>query len=950
MGAHGNRNANATVAYAVRGHPATIYFPSDIAVRDTACMTEAVHRERPTIAVSTLEHPARTALWIAIALISYGSLYPMKFAVPETAAWHAFLTSWGGRSSLGDLLGNIALFAPCGFLGFLALGRERQTPTAVIIVMAVAIIYAALLQALQLFVPQRVPALIDVLWNALGTAFGIGLFLPLRNIAGAANDRTLALPVPLLLLILWALSELVPLVPSLDFEALQDSLKPLVLAPRWRLSDALVGVSTVLAVGHLLSLLMSYGKTFGWLALTLVAVALGKVLVLTQTLDVSVLTGWSLGVVVWIGLGRLPAAARAVTVFCALIITTTVAALEPFSLRAFPSTFDWMPFADVLSGSPLNNLRALFPRLFVYAMLLWLCQRERLRIATVGLGLWVAVLEGMQTQLVGRIATISEPIWLALVAVLVASLHRTSASTSSARPTDTTDAGAQPAPGARFHDALRVTFTGKQPILWSAATALVSIALLVWMLVRLPGVPYNVRELLAADGGIFACLMFACAILWWGAGSVVLAQRISHSRFPLIAIPLWSMAVSIISLWLMMFAVTDESIRDIAGSNNLYAFVTRRGIWGEAGKALFEALPGSAVVAFFERPIRYAAVVGPLLVLLALAHITRISAAADRVRIGWLLLAATPWLWLCQAINFGTSATDNLSELIATPDTLGIGGGAYLYGALALLAASSALAANLRTNRAGLAALTGIMLSLPLGWWLVNHGLEANVHKYGMTFSGLQFLLGPDRSHDLSTAALFARWSVVYLGAVVVFATGMRIAGSMLQPAAVAGQTTPATHKVRRATSNPAANNDAITVRLANGDAAVAAQTTAATHKARRATLNPAPNNDAITVRLAKNDIDFLNELAERTKNALPDVVARIIATALSNKAESDLLEALTTPRQSRQAGDVDALAGVAVILAPEQFERINGLADMAGVSVSRAVRRLVSAFIRDMQ
>ena len=778
-------------------------------------MTEAVQRERPTIAVSTLEHPARAALWIAIALIAYGSLYPLKFAVPETAAYQAFLTSWGGRSSLGDLLGNIALFAPCGLLGFLALGRKRQTPAAMIIVVVVAIIYAAMLQALQLFVPQRVPALIDVVWNGLGAALGIGLFIPLRNIAGMANDRALAVPVPLLLLILWALSELVPFVPSLDFEALQDSLKPLVLTPRWRLSDVLVGVSTVLAVGHLLSLLMSYGKTFGWLTLTLGAVALGKVLVLTQTLEVSLLIGWSLGVVAWMGLGRLPPAARAVTVFCALLITMTLAALEPFSLRAYPIAFDWMPFADVLSGSPLNNLRALFPRLFVYAMLLWLCQHERLRIATLGLGLWVAVLEGMQTQLVGRIATISEPIWLALVAVLVASLHRTGASDTTLPSEDRREPATPPLPGSQGHGTFSTVLAAKPALLWSAAGALVTLALTLWVIVRLPGMPYNVKELLLADGNFFACFVFACATLWWGAGSVVLAEHVRRSRFPVMTIPLWAIAVSVISFWLMMLAVTNESINDIAGVNNLYYFVTRYEIWGAAGKSLFEALPGPAVVEFFERPVRYAALLGPLFTFLALAHLARTHGPDDRHRIRWMLLAAIPWLWLCKGIAFDSSSTDNLNELIAAPGALGIGGGGYLYGALALLAASSTLAANLRPNRAGLAALTGIMLSLPLGWWLVNHGLEANVHKYGMTFSGLQFLLGPDRSQELSAAALFGRWSVVYLGAVVVFASGMRIASSILRPAAVAGQAPPAAHKVRRAATIPAKKNDAITVRLA---------------------------------------------------------------------------------------------------------------------------------------
>ena len=57
----------------------------------------------------------------------------------------------------------------------------------------------------------------------------------------------------------------------------------------------------------------------------------------------------------------------------------------------------------------------------------------------------------------------------------------------------------------------------------------------------------------------------------------------------------------------------------------------------------------------------------------------------------------------------------------------------------------------------------------------VNEGLEQNIHKYGQVFSGVQFLLGPDRAHKLSQEVLFLRWGVVQIGVVVVTACGIRI-------------------------------------------------------------------------------------------------------------------------------------------------------------------------------
>lgn len=63
--------------------------------------------------------------------------------------------------------------------------------------------------------------------------------------------------------------------------------------------------------------------------------------------------------------------------------------------------------------------------------------------------------------------------------------------------------------------------------------------------------------------------------------------------------------------------------------------------------------------------------------------------------------------------------------------------------------------------------------------WIVAvliQGLEPRIQKYDLVFSGVQFLLGPDRQHHLTLEDLFARWTVVQLAAVAVLATGARLA------------------------------------------------------------------------------------------------------------------------------------------------------------------------------
>jgi hypothetical protein len=59
-------------------------------------------------------------------------------------------------------------------------------------------------------------------------------------------------------------------------------------------------------------------------------------------------------------------------------------------------------------------------------------------------------------------------------------------------------------------------------------------------------------------------------------------------------------------------------------------------------------------------------------------------------------------------------------------------------------------------------------------------GLEPNVEKYRFTFSGIQFLLGPDREHLLSNLELFVRWCAVQIGFIIVVALGIRV--GMLNP------------------------------------------------------------------------------------------------------------------------------------------------------------------------
>src|SRR5688500_17525507 len=160
------------------------------------------------------------------ALITYGSLYPFNFAWPvsHSAAWEKLLFDWTPFTSRGDALGNFALFLPFGFAGvFAAPAHGRSAPRVSTIVLA-SLALATVLQVAQIYFPPRSPALADVVWNMLGAGLGIVAAWSLKS---HLELRPLgwrdAYSIPAALIALWISAELLPFVPSLDLQAIKDS-------------------------------------------------------------------------------------------------------------------------------------------------------------------------------------------------------------------------------------------------------------------------------------------------------------------------------------------------------------------------------------------------------------------------------------------------------------------------------------------------------------------------------------------------------------------------------------------------------------------------------------------------------------------------------------------------------------------------------------------------------
>jgi hypothetical protein len=214
---------------------------------------------------------------------------------------------------------------------------------------------------------------------------------------------------------------------------------------------------------------------------------------------------------------------------------------------------------------------------------------------------------------------------------------------------------------------------------------------------------------------------------------------------------------------------------DILGSDIVYNWVVGDGMWGETVRHAFVSLHLQNLVDYFERRVRYAALYAPLSVMLSLAFATvahrshRLSAWGTTL----VLAVAASMLFLSRLVVITWAGTDNLTELIAVQGPFSMPGWIYLDGLAALIAVNAA--AIVRASDSSRWAVPAAILSVvgvPLGWMLLQSGLDPQVHKYGLTFPAVQFLLGPDRATTLTSGALFLRYALLHVSSVLVLAVG----------------------------------------------------------------------------------------------------------------------------------------------------------------------------------
>lgn len=279
------------------------------------------------------------------------------------------------------------------------------------------------------------------------------------------------------------------------------------------------------------------------------------------------------------------------------------------------------------------------------------------------------------------------------------------------------------------------------------AFAAIGISLL--LIVRLPGVPYNIKELVApglAGFGSIACVAFA--LQWMINGHFLWLRSEQSARRLLLLLPFWLMGHALVSWFVLRLGVPLESIHDIVGSPVL------DWAWEFEMIGRFIALHSAYNLALIGA------------ILLAAG----ISGKKSKKLLGIWFIWCQPIAWILQTVIVTNAATDNLTELMRE-------GGHFPYAALlflgiflaslaATLLASLATQANYRILKGALMALAATA-SIACLWF----GSEPMIIKYGKVFSAWQFLLSPDRNHYISGPQLWLHFALAFSGYIGLVAT-----------------------------------------------------------------------------------------------------------------------------------------------------------------------------------
>ena len=231
---------------------------------------------------------ARYLLAVYVLLVVYGSLYPFSGWRAQGLSPFEFLGAPLPRFLTGfDLAVNVVAYLPLGFLAMLAVAPRIRAGAACALAVALGAGVSLALEALQTYLPDRIPSNVDFASNVAGSLLGAlgGVAAWQRIVAGgglhAARDRLFragaVTDIGLVLVALWLFTQLNPetlLFGNGDLRGFLDTAAAELYAPEtFARIETAIAAANVIAITLFVAMLANAGRRARLLALVVVVAA-----------------------------------------------------------------------------------------------------------------------------------------------------------------------------------------------------------------------------------------------------------------------------------------------------------------------------------------------------------------------------------------------------------------------------------------------------------------------------------------------------------------------------------------------------------------------------------------------------------------------------------------------------------------------------------------------------
>ncbi|MCP4126238.1 MAG: DUF4962 domain-containing protein, partial [Gammaproteobacteria bacterium] len=369
--------------------------------------------------------------------MAYGTLFPLSnWQTPDTDPFHLMLQRGLHNASRADMLTNILVYMPLGVLLMWSMLSIRCSACRLFLAVLCCALLSLVLEYSQAHLPGRVPSMGDLILNISGGGIGaiITLLVGTDTVIGKRLFQirsTYFHPGPttnlgLVVVGFWALSQLSPLVPSIDLGNLRQGLKPLIntlqspATLEWiRVAEYSFGIA---ALGVLSGSLqrISYNSQLRFILIVLTVLLL-KIPIIERQISLEACLGMGFGVILSLTIATSSLKTRFGSAAIMLLGSVLAAALyqppNPSSITSIPPfSMNLVPFRNHLTNNIagiIDILGGLWPFLFFSYIAIVFDGRRRIWIAVTGAALIFCIMfaaEWKQQYILGRTSDITDAV------------------------------------------------------------------------------------------------------------------------------------------------------------------------------------------------------------------------------------------------------------------------------------------------------------------------------------------------------------------------------------------------------------------------------------------------------------------------------------------------------------------------------------------------------------